>query len=354
MKLGVNLSYQGAAELAVAAERLGYDVALAPEGYRSDAASVLGLVAGRTERIALGSGVMQIPARSPALAALTAATLQSLSGGRFRLGLGVSNPDVSEGWYGVPFAEPLGRTREYVEIVRQALTGDPVRYEGRHYRLPSSGSGAAPLHVITEPAGAPVPVYLGAVGPRNLALAGEIADGWIGVFATPEQVAESVGHIAAGRERAGRAGRAGQTGRSPAGFDVMPCLATAIGEDTDACVDLLRAHYAYLMGIGAPERNFYIALATRMGFGAAAAEVGRLAAEGDRAGAARAVPAGFVNRTALVGPVERVAERMREYAEAGVTTLGVMISAVAVGLDERIAVLERAMTALDLSGVRED
>ncbi|NXY97064.1 LLM class flavin-dependent oxidoreductase [Streptomyces sp. BR123] len=345
MKLGVNLSYQGAAELAVAAERLGYDVALAPEGYRSDAASVLGLVAGRTERIALGSAVMQIPARSPALAALTAATLQSLSGGRFRLGLGVSNPDVSEGWYGVPFAEPLGRTREYVEIVRQALRGEPVRYEGRHYRLPSSGSGAAPLHVITEPAGAPVPVYLGAVGPRNLALAGEIADGWIGVFAAPDQVAESVAHIATGRERAGR---------PPAGFDVMPCLATAIGEDTDACVDLLRAHYAYLMGIGAPERNFYIALATRMGFGAQAAEVGRLAAEGDRGGAARAVPAGFVDRTALVGPVDRVAERMRAYAKAGVTTLSVMISAVAVGLDERIAVLERAMAALDLSGVRDD
>ncbi|MFB6691865.1 LLM class flavin-dependent oxidoreductase [Streptomyces virginiae] len=343
MKLGVNLSYQGAAELAVAAERLGYDVALAPEGYRSDAASVLGLVAGRTERIALGSAVMQIPARSPALAALTAATLQSLSGGRFRLGLGVSNPDVSEGWYGVPFAQPLARTREYVEIVRRALTGEPVRYEGRHYRLPSSGSGAAPLHVITEPAGAPVPVYLGAVGPGNLALAGEIADGWIGVFAAPEQVAESVAHIEAGRARAGR---------PLAGFDVMPCLATAIGEDTDGCVDRLRAHYAYLMGIGAPERNFYIALATRLGFGAQAAEVGRLAGEGDRTGAAAAVPAGFVELTALTGPVDRVAARMRQYAEAGVTTLGIMISSMAGSTEERISVLEGAMAALDRSGVR--
>lgn len=342
MKLGVNLSYQGAVELALAAERLGYDVVLAPEGYRSDAASVLGMVAGRTERIALGSAVMQIPARSPALAALTAATLQALSGERFRLGLGVSNPDVSEGWYGVPFAEPLARTREYVEIVRRALTGEPVRYDGRHYQLPSSGSGAAPLHVITETAGAPVPVYLGAVGPGNLALAGEIADGWIGVFAAPEQVAESVAHVAAGRAR---------TGLPMAGFDIMPCLATAIGDDTDGCVDLLRTHYAYLMGIGAPERNFYIALATRLGFGEAANEVGRCAAAGDRTGAAAAVPTGFVELTALTGPVDRVAERMRQYANAGVTTLGIMISAMAGRVEERIAVLERAMAALERSGV---
>ncbi|MEU3950498.1 LLM class flavin-dependent oxidoreductase [Streptomyces sp. NPDC029526] len=343
MKLGVNLTYQGAGELAVAAEQFGYDVALAPEGYRSDAASVLGLVAGRTKRIGLCSGVMQIPARTPALTALTAATLQALSNGRFRLGLGVSNPDVSEGWYGVPFAEPLARTREYVEVVRLALDGKPVRYEGRHHRLPSSGSGAAPLHVITEWEGS-VPVYLGAVGARNLELAGEIADGWIGVFATPGQVADSVARITAGRER---------VDRPLTGFDVMPCLATSVGEDVASCVERLRGHYAYLMGIGARERNFYCKLATRMGHGEGAAEVSRLMAIGDRAGAAQAVPAAFIDETSLVGPVERIAERMRAYADAGVTTLSIMISALQAGLDERITVLEQAMEALERSGVRD-
>ncbi|MDF3293363.1 LLM class flavin-dependent oxidoreductase [Streptomyces silvisoli] len=342
MKLGVNLTYQGASELAVAAERLGYDVAFAPEGYRSDAASVLGLVAGRTNRIGLASGVMQIPARTPGLAALTAATLNSLSGGRFRLGLGVSNPDVSDGWYGVPFDRPLERTREYVEIVRMALAGEPVVYEGRHYRLPYSGSGGAPLHVITEPAGTRVPVYLGAVGPRNLQLAGEIADGWIGVFAAPEQVAESVERIAVGRALRGSA---------MAGFEVIPCLATAVGEDIEGCVDMLRAHYAHLMGIGDPARNFYCKLAARLGWPQEAQEVSLRVRAGDRAGAAAALPAGFVDQTSLVGPVSRIAQRMAAYAAAGVTTLSIMISAAATDLTGRLAILEQAMNALEKSGV---
>ncbi|WSU98438.1 LLM class flavin-dependent oxidoreductase [Streptomyces sp. NBC_01023] len=343
MKLGVNLTYQGAAELAVRAEQLGYDVAFAPEGYRSDAPSVLGLVAGRTERIGLASGVMQIPARTPALAALTAATLNSLSNGRFRLGLGVSNPEVSDGWYGVPFGQPLQRTREYVEIVRMALSGEPVRYQGEHYRLPYSGSGGAPLHVITEGAHSPVPVYLGAVGPKNLRLAGEIADGWIGVFAAPEHVAESVGHIRQGRE---------SVGGTMSGFEAIPALATSIGEDTDECIDLLRDHYAHLMGIGTAERNFYCSLAARLGFADEAAEVSGFVRAGDRARAAKAVPRDFIDGTSLAGPVSRVAGRLREYADTGATTLSIMISAVATDLDGRLAILEQAMTALDRSGVR--
>ncbi|MFI2431137.1 LLM class flavin-dependent oxidoreductase [Streptomyces sp. NPDC018693] len=341
MKLGVNLTYQGASDLAVTAERLGYDVAFAPEGYRSDAASVLGLVAGKTDRIGLASGVMQIPARTPGMAALTAATLNSLSGGRFRLGLGVSNPDVSDGWYGVPFDRPLERTREYVEIVRAALSGRPVVYAGEHYRLPYSGSVGAPLHVITEPAGTSVPVYLGAVGPRNLQLAGEIADGWIGVFAAPEQVAASVERIAAGRALRGAA---------LDGFEVIPCLATSVGEDVAGCTDLLRAHYAHLMGIGAPARNFYCKLAAQLGWPQEAREVSLRIQAGDRAGAAAAVPAGFIDRTSLVGPVDRIAERMAAYAKAGVTTLSIMISAVDTDLSGRLAILEQAMAALETSG----
>ncbi|MEU4175833.1 LLM class flavin-dependent oxidoreductase [Streptomyces sp. NPDC026589] len=257
MKLAANLVARDAVVLAVTAEQLGYEMGLVPEGYRNDAPSVLGLVAGRTRRIGLASGVMQIPARAPATAALTAATLDALSGGRFRLGLGLSNPDVSEGWYGVPFDSPLARTREYVEIVRAALNSGPVTYRGKHFSLPPAGRGGAPLHLYTEDYRRNLPVYLGAGGPRNLRLAGEIADGWIGVFTPPETVSEAVDQILAGR-RTRRLGLAG--------FEVIPCLPTAIGRDVRAAADQLRGQYVYLMGIGDPETNFHCALARRMGF----------------------------------------------------------------------------------------
>ncbi|HEY9476117.1 MAG TPA: LLM class flavin-dependent oxidoreductase [Mycobacteriales bacterium] len=293
MRLGVNLVYQGAGELARAAEQRGYALALAPEGYRSDAASVLGLVAGQTSRIGLVSGVMQIPARSPGLAALTAATVDALSGGRFRLGLGVSNPDVSEGWYGVPFGRPLGRTREYVEIVR---------------------------------------------------LAGEIADGWIGVFTSPDAVAKAVAQIRLGRAR---------VDRSLAGFEILPGLPTAIHDDPEQAADVLRGQYVYLLGMGTPDRNFYCSLATQMGFGREVAEIHERLAAGDRAGAARAVPFRFIDETSLIGPVGRVAERMHAYAAAGVTTLGIMVSAAAATLTERVSILDLAARALDRAGLAD-
>jgi F420-dependent oxidoreductase-like protein len=343
VKLGVNLICRGAAELAVRAEELGYHVAFAPEGNGSDAVSVLGLVAGRTSRIGLGSAVMQIPARSPASTALTASTLQTLSGGRFRLGLGVSNPDVSDGWHGVPFARPTARTREYLEIVRMALAGEPLRYEGEHYRLPASGDERAPVPLVAAAPEVPVPIHLAAMGPGNMRLAGAVADGWIGVFMQVQDVADAVSLLAEGRRRAGV---------DMTGFEVTPCLATAIGADVEECVDLLRPHFAHLMGIGAAERNVYCRLAARLGYPDEAAEVNRRVHEGDRAGAATAVPTGFVDRTALVGPVERVGERMRAYAGAGATTLSVMVSAAATDLDGRMALLSEAMAALDASGVR--
>lgn len=342
MRLAANLIYQGAGELARAAERLGYDVVLAPEGYRSDAASVLGLIAGQTSRIGLASGVMQIPARPPGLTALTAATLDALSNGRFRLGLGVSNPEVSAGWYGTVFDRPLGRTREYVEIVRQALAGGPVTYEGRYFQLPAGDHGGAPLHLFTELPRPRIPVYLAAVGPRNLRLAGEIADGWIGVFASPEAVAESVAQIRAGRERAGQ---------GMAGFDVMPCLPTAIAARVGAAVQMLRAHYVYLLGIGDPDQNFYCALARQMGFGPEIDLFSKRLSSGDRQGAGAAIPLEFIDKTALAGPVPRLADRMRAYAEAGVTTLGVMVSAADTSHAGRLNILEQAAAALELSGV---
>src|SRR6266508_3772017 len=260
MRLGVFLSLDTAVTVAEEAERLGYAVALAPEGFKSDAASVLGAVAARTSRIALASGVMQIPARTPVLTALTAATLDGLSGGRFRLGLGVSNPDVSLGWYGVPFDRPLERTREYVAIVRTALRGEPVRHAGRHYRLPPDGATeAARLHAARVRAD--IPIHLAAVGPASLQLAGEVADGWIGVFCPPDRVEESLRYVHKGRQRAGL---------GLDGFEVLPSVPISVGDDPRAAAAAVRAYFANFIGLGGRDRSIYHALVTRMGFGAAA------------------------------------------------------------------------------------
>ncbi|GAA3755914.1 LLM class flavin-dependent oxidoreductase [Salinactinospora qingdaonensis] len=317
MRLAANMTYQGVGDLACAAEQLGYDLVLASEGYRSDAVSVLGAVAGRTSRIGLASGVMQIPARPPGAAALAAATLDAVSGGRFRLGLGVSNPRVSDGWYGVRFAQPLARTREYVDIVRRALEGGPVRYAGEHFSLPAWGHEQAPLQLFTERPSTDLPIYLGALGPRNLRLAGEIADGWVSGFTTPDLVAESVKELEAGRARGGR---------TMDGFEVIPYVAAAVAADVATAADELRAHYAHLLGIGGSD-NFYCAMAADMGFEREIAEFRQCLESGDRARAAASVPLEFIDRTALLGPVERISERMAAWADAGVTTLSVLVSA---------------------------
>ncbi|WP_116041239.1 LLM class flavin-dependent oxidoreductase [Amycolatopsis palatopharyngis] len=342
MRLGANLIYQGAGELARAAEALGYDLVLAAEGYRADAASVLGLVAGQTERIGLASGVMQIPARPPGTAALTAATLDALSEGRFRLGLGVSNPHVSDGWYGVRFDQPLGRTREYVDIVRRALAGGPVRYSGTHFSLPSYGKEDAPLHLFTERPSTQIPLYLAAVGPKSLQLAGELADGWLSGFTTPEHVAKSVAEIRSGAERARR---------DLDGFAIVPFVAMQVGDDLSEAANALRTHYTFLLGVGDPKDNFYCGLARQMGFEKEIAVFRDLLMSGDRPAAAAAVPLDFIDRTALIGPLPRVAERMTAFAEAGVTTLSIMVSANVTGTEGRLEILRQAAQALELSGV---
>lgn len=341
MRLGVNLVHEGAGELAQEAERLGFELALAAEGYQSDAPSVLGLVAGKTSRIKLASGLMQIPARQPGAAALAAATLDSLSGGRFRLGLGVSNPHVSDGWYGVRFDRPLERTREYVEIIRQALTGAPVRYAGEHFTLPAWGHADAPLQLLTHPAGRELPIYLGAVGRRNVRLAGEIADGWLIGFATPQAIARSRLEILAGRKR---------RGKDLTGFEVVLFAAMAVDNDEAAAADSLRGHYARLLGVGDPQDNFYCRLATEMGYERAILRFRERLLAGDRPGAAAAVPAGFIDRTALLGPVERIADRMRDFAGAGVTILSIMVSANHTDLPGRLEVLRQAAKAAEIAG----
>jgi F420-dependent oxidoreductase-like protein len=329
MRLAANLDYREATSLARAAERLGYDAVLAPEGYTSDAASVLGMVAATTDSIGLVSGIMQIPARPPALAALTAATLDAISGGRFRLGLGVSNPDVSRGWYDVPFDRPLARTRAYVDVVRQALTGDPVQV-----------NDGAPVHVLTTGSRPDLPIYLAAVGPGNLRLAGEIADGWIGVFTPPEAVAAAVTEIRAGRGE-----------RGMAGFEVFPTLPAAIAPDVASAVDALRGHYVYLLGIGEAEKNIYCRLAGQMGFERDVKVFRERLTAGDRAGAGAAIPAELIDLTSLAGPIARLAERMQAFAAAGATTLGIKVTAAAVPTDARLHMLRHAAEARELAGL---
>jgi F420-dependent oxidoreductase-like protein len=334
MRLAVFLQPAGAVEVALEAERLGCAMALAPEGFRADAASVLGAVAARTSTIGLGTGVMQIPGRAPVLTALTAATLDGISGGRFHLGLGVSNPDVSRGWYGVDFDRPLERTREYVSIVRTALSGAPVRHDGKHYQLPPPGCAEA-AHLRAAATRADLPIYLAGVGPRSVRLAGEIADGWIGVFSSPERIAESLREAAAGRAL---------TGRTLDGFEVLPSVAIGVGADPERAALPLRDYFANFIGMGDRNRSIYFRLTEQLGFGRAAAAINDLCHAGDRAGAARAVPLDLMDQVALIGDEQRIAPRLAAYARAGVTTLGLTLLAPTVtGQIEALRVAVRAL-----------
>jgi F420-dependent oxidoreductase-like protein len=354
VRLGLNLGYWGmgndADNLALArrADELGYDVVWAAEAYGSDAPTVLAYLAAQTTHIGLGAAVMQIPARSPAMTAMTAATLDALSGGRFRLGLGVSGPQVSEGWHGVRFDQPLGRTREYVDIVRMALSRQRVRYDGRHYQLPLPDGPGKALSLTVHPVRENLPVYLAAVGPKNLELAGEIADGWLSIFYAPEAAAEALEHIRAGRARSGRPAAANP---DTSHFDVVTTTPIVVGRDVEACAAPVRPYAAlYLGGMGSKNQNFYHALATRMGYGEQADEIQRRYLSRDYDGAAGAVPAEFIDRTALLGPPARIAERMHAFAESGVTTLSITPHAHA--RSDRLAALEVAADALQQSGVR--
>lgn len=347
MRLGINLGYWGAGQdaealaLAQEAERLGFAVAWAAEAYGSDAATVLTWVAAHTSRMDLGSAVFQIPARSPAMTAMTAATLDVLSGGRFRLGLGVSGPQVSEGWHGVRFDKPLGRTREYVEIVRRALRRERVSFDGSHYTLPLPDGPGKALKLTVHPVRDHIPVYLAAVGPRNLELAGEIADGWLAIFFSPEHSRESLAGIAAGRAK---------VGKDLAGFDVVPTVPLSVGPDVAACAEPIRGYAAlYVGGMGSRKQNFYNALARRMGFDEAATAIQDRYLEKDYAAAMAAVPLEFLDATSLLGPKERLAERMVEYSTSGVTTLSLAVFAGS--QDERVAAIRTAAEALDLAGV---
>jgi len=347
VKLGLSCGFWGQGSrrdqdnlaLVQRAEELGVDVVWASEAYGPDAATVLAWIGARTTRIGLGAGVFQVPGRSPAMTAMTAASLDALSQGRFRLGLGVSGPQVSEGWHGVPFGSPLGRTREYVDIVRSALERKTVRYDGRHFTLPLSEGPGKALRLNVAPTQGKVPVYLAAVGPKNLELAGEVADGWLGVFASPDYLHEQREAIHRGLSRREPA----QTETS-SGFELDVTVPVVADPDLSRAAQAVAPYAAlYVGGMGSREHNFYNALAVRMGYGQAAARVQDLYLDQQWRAAAAAVPDEFVDQTSLLGDVTRLASRMQRYAAAGVTTL--TLAPWGNDLEGRIASLETAVEA---------
>lgn len=348
MRLGLNLGYlvgaedpQGQLRLTTHAEALGFDVVWAAEAYGSDSPTLLAWLAAQTSRIHIGSAVMQIPARTPAMTAMTAASLDVLSRGRFRLGLGVSGPQVSEGWHGVRFDKPLARTREYLAVLDLALARRPVVHEGTHYRLPLPDGPGKPLKLTIAPVSDRIPTYLAAVGPKNLELAGELTDGWLAVFYAPDFADEQLAAVRAGRAKAGL---------TLEGFDVVPTFPLVVGPDPQACADPVRGYAAlYVGGMGSRTQNFYNALAVRMGYGEAAAEVQDLFLDRRQRDAMAAVPAEFIDATSLLGDRDRLADRLQVLATSGVTTCSVVPYGATV--EEKLAALTVLAEAFEQASV---
>ena len=316
MRLGVNLGYASPGtnpteliDLAVEAESLGYDSAWAAEAWGTDAVTVLSWLGAKTQTMKLGAGIMQIPARSAGMTAMTAATLDLMSGGRFLLGLGLSGPQVAEGWHGEPWGPPLQRTREYVELVRRMLRREVVDFHGEVYDVPLTGDGTSglgiPLKMMLRPLRPDVPIYLAAIGPKNVALAAEIADGWLPIFVSPEHFRD-VFPLDGARE----------------GFDVAAGVNVVLTKDREGGREYVKHHLAlYVGGMGARGKNFYNDLVCRYGFEEDAARVQDLYLDGKKLEAAAAVPDALVDEVALVGSRENIAERLDAWRECGVTTL---------------------------------
>jgi F420-dependent oxidoreductase-like protein len=322
MKIGLSLNYSGgfkeAVDHVVELEKVGADIVLVAEAYSYDAVSQLGYLAAKTNTIELGSGVFPIYTRTPSLLAMTAAGLDYVSDGRFQLGIGTSGPQVVEGFHGLPFDAPLGRTREVVEICRQVWRRERVNYDGKYYQVPlpaERGTGLGkPLKLINQLVREQIPISIAALGPKNVELTAEIADGWQPIFFYPEKAQAVWGEALA----------AGQAKRDPAlaSLDVMVGTSLAIGDDVDQRLESLKPQLAlYIGGMGAKGRNFYHNLATRYGFGDVADRIQDLYLGGNKKDAIAAVPDELVRSISLVGPRGFVAERVAAFAEAGVTTL---------------------------------
>ncbi|WP_188192230.1 LLM class F420-dependent oxidoreductase [Nonomuraea sp. SYSU D8015] len=316
MKLGLQLGYwqrnaDDATETVLAAERLGYDSVWTAEAYGSDAFTPLAWYGARTSRIKLGTSVAQLSARPPVTTAMTAMTLDHLTGGRLLLGVGASGPQVVEGWYGQPFAKPLARTREYVEIMRKVWRREePVTSDGPHYPLPLAGGLGKPLKLITHPLRPDIPVYLGAEGPKNVALAAEVAQGWLPLFTFPGKIEELYGESLAG---------------APEGFDVAAMVMVIVSDDVRAALDGVKLMLTlYIGGMGARHRNFHADIMGRMGYAEAAEHIQSLYLAGKKDEAFRAIPDELADGISLVGPPGRIKERLELWRKSPVTSLLVM------------------------------
>jgi F420-dependent oxidoreductase-like protein len=340
LKLGLNLGYWGigprgaeAAGAVQAAERAGFDSAWVAESYGSDAVSVLAWLVPQTEAIQLGAAIMQVPARAPAAAAMAGCTIDALSNGRFIFGFGPSGPQVSEGWYGVPYPKPWGRTREYVEIVRKVVAReDRLTYEGQHFRLPLPDGEGKPLKLNFHPLRSRIPIFLGAIGRKSVELAAEIADGWIPIFSSPDAFQATWGeHVEAGLAK-------GRRRRSE--LEISPTVQVAIDGDLEAARAVVRAGLLlYLGGMGSRKTNFYVDLTHRFGFGEVADEVQALYLDGKREDAYNAIPDELVDATSLVGDEAEVADRLQRYVAAGVDRL--IVSPINPEPDQRLHTIER-------------
>ncbi|MGY1785171.1 LLM class F420-dependent oxidoreductase [Geodermatophilus sp. SYSU D00698] len=323
MRLGLSLGYWGAgpppgqAELVALAEDLGFDSVWTAEAYGSDALTPLAWLGSRTTRLRLGTGVVQVSARTPTATAMAALTLDHLSGGRFVLGLGVSGPQVVEGWYGQPYPRPLARTREYVAVLRQAFAREVVRLDGEQYRIPfpgGTGLGKA-LRPTVHPLRADLPVLLAAEGPKNVALAAEVADGWIPLFYSPHDDAHYRAALAEGFARPGAR-------RTADDFEVACTVPVEVDDDVDAAADRVRPMLAlYVGGMGARGVNFHYEVFARMGFEAECARIQELYLSGAKAEAVAAVPLAMVEKVALVGPRAKIADDLAAWEASPVTTM---------------------------------
>jgi F420-dependent oxidoreductase-like protein len=322
MKLGVHIGYWGLGltsqdqlNIVQEAERLGYDSVWTAEAYGSDSATILAWLAGQTSTIRLGSGIFQMPGRSPAMTAMTAATIDQLSDGRMILGIGSSGPQVAEGWHGQRFAHQLQRTREYVAVVRMALARERVEFHGETLDLPLPDGQGRALKLTIPPIQERIPVYLAAIGPKNTALAGEIADGWIPTLFSPEHVSELRPFLEEGATR---------SGRSLKGFDIAPTVNVFITDDLEGARNAMRPFVAlYVGGMGSRKQNFYNNLVQRYGFADEAKTIQDLYLEGKREEAMAAIPDKLIDTVSLCGPKDVVKERLAVYRDAGVGTLGI-------------------------------
>jgi F420-dependent oxidoreductase-like protein len=338
MKLGLAVGYWGLGltsedqlKLVRAAEDAGWDSVWAAEAYGSDTATVLAWLASQTSRIKIGSGIFQMPGRSPAMTAMTAATLDILSNGRMVLGIGTSGPQVAEGWHGQRFGKQIQRTREYVAVLRKALARERLEYDGEVYELPLPDGPGKALKLMISPVQERIPIYLAAIGPNNTKLAGEVADGYMPFIFAPERVADARELLEEGAAR---------TGRSLDGFDIAPTVNVSINDDVEAAQDTMRPILAlYVGGMGSREKNFYNQAVQRLGYEDVAREVQDLYLSGKKDEAAAALPGDLIDKVSLCGPPDRIKDRLQAYRDAGVGTM--IVTPMSFDPDERVRMVRQ-------------